>query len=333
LKKKWDCEENLMYYTNTLILGLLILLVGFILFKFYRFWFEKETSLVLSGTKKKVRVPRFELVKKGFVILSISLISFSAISDTIFLPYNRCSNFKTSKSVQQWEARFGTNPAYDLCYCAQGYPVFKDPSRAFTQLILDNPKGILLMNLHYVIPLTRYSAGLYANYYNGAEYPTKDPETIKQLDRIKTFLDLFENSYNKNLDPLDQYGNPTTLNGVLSFQIIGFKGLDYVYLPKGEKKEAPEGKTYLYVYYAVTSLIKTNYEFKSEAITFLQNQHETGIVSTIDQNQKDKDGSGIIEPQSVVTGLVVAEVDQTGSSSLLFLDGRIAAHPFEFPID
>jgi len=132
---------------------------------------------------------------------------------------------------------------------------------------------------------------------------------------------------------LDQYGNQTTMNGVLAFQIIGFKELDYVYLSSGEKKDAPQGKTYLYVYYAVTSLIKTDYEFKSESITILQNQLETGIVSTFDQNQKDKDGSGIIEPQSVVTGLVVAEVDQTGSSSLLFLDGRIAAHPFEFPID
>ena len=322
-----------MPYRNTLFVLVTLILLGIFLYLFYRSWFEKESILVLSGKRKKIRFPRFEDLKKYFIILSVILIGITAFNDTRFLTVNRCSNDQRNRSTQQWEGKLGKNPAYDMCFCAQGYPVFKDPSRAFTQMLLDNPIGVWKMSLYYFLPLTRTTYKTFMTYYNATGYPTNDPVLINQFDRIKIFLDLFDNNYNKYLVPIDADGNQTTMNGILDLTITEFKELDYVYLSNGEKKESEVGYTYLYVYYYLKNLLKTPYNVSGDSITIRDTQEELPLVSTMDINKIDKNITGEIDSNSVRAGLIIVKVKLDATFTLEYLDKGIANYAFIFSIN
>ena len=321
-----------MLYINTLMLTVFLTFFGILLYYLYQYWFEKKSVSLLSGKLGNRTLPRSGKLKRNFITICIFLIGISFVSDTLFIPYNRCANIETNRSVSQWESRFGSNSAYDMCFCAQGYPVFKNPSRAFTQLLIDNPEGVLKMSMYYWMPLSRYTYRKFMTYYNGAGYPTKDQKLELQLNRIKSFLDLFDNSYSKYLVPIDGNGNQTTMNGILDLEITEVKALGYAYLANGEKSIAEDGYTYMYVYYYLKNLLDTPYTVSSESISILENQQVILEISTIDLNQLNIDISGQINPRSVRTGLVVFKAKTSADYSLEYLDRGVSYGAFTFPI-
>jgi hypothetical protein len=322
-----------MNYTITLIVSLIILIFGIVSFYIYRLIYEKQSRRMLSGVSKKIKLPKLRVVKNLFIIFALVMIVPVFLIDTWFIPRNNCSSVYENRSVNKWESRLNVDSAYKMCFCAEGYPVFRDPNTAFLRIFLDNPKGLLHQISLLHVPLTRLNYELFRNFQNGGNYLTADPTVLAQVERIKLILGIYENSYNRYLVPIDENGDQTTMNGVLNFEIESYKILNYAFLENGNKIESEDGYSYLYVYFSIENLTKNPYAVNQDSISIVGESGDREVISTVDINNIDKSITGVIDAGSVKKGLIIVKVDDAVSNILKYLDKRISIKTFEFKIE
>ncbi len=322
-----------MNFTITLIVSTIVIGIGIILFYIYRKVYENQSRRMLSGSIKKIRLPKVSVVRNRFIILALVLIIPVLIVDTAYIPRNHCSSAYDYRSVNKWESRLNADPAYTMCFCAEGYPVFKDPNAAFLRLFIDNPKGVLHLMSHLQSPLTRLNYARFMNFQNAGNYLTTDPTIIAQVDRIKFILGIYDNSYDKYLVPIDERGDQTTMNGILDLGFEYTETLDYAFLDDGTKIESKEGVSYLYVYFNIENLTKEPFSIKEDSIKIIGGTKEREIISTKDKNNIDKSMTGEIAAGSIKSGLLVVKIDDAFNNTLQFTDDRISIKPFEFSIN
>lgn len=322
-----------MNYTITLIVSTIVIGIGIILFLIYRKVYENQSRSMLSGSIKKIRLPKVSVVRNRFIILALVMIIPVFIIDTAFIPRNHCSSAYDYRSVNKWESRLNADPAYTMCICAEGYPVFKHPNAAFLRLFIDNPKGVLHLMSHLQSPLTRLNYAKFMNFQNAGNYLTTDPTVIAQVDRIKFILGIYDNSYDKYLVPIDERGDQTTMNGILDLGFEYTESLNYAFLDDGTKIESEEGYAYLYVRFYIENLTKEPYTIKENSIKIVGGTKAREIISTKDKNNIDIDLTGEIAAGSMRSGLLVVKVDDIANNTLQFTDDRISIKAFEFKIE
>ncbi|MGB4661779.1 MAG: hypothetical protein WBI07_21575 [Mobilitalea sp.] len=87
-----------------------------------------------------------------------------------------------------------TNPAYQIGVNINGYIVFKNPKKAFSQMKVDFTKGISAIRKdYYLLPLTKWNYKKYKT-YGWQLTKTKDSVVIEQAGKLSAYLDIFENS-------------------------------------------------------------------------------------------------------------------------------------------
>ena len=322
-----------MNYTITLIVSTIVLGFGIILFYIYRLIYEYQSRRMLSGVTKKIRLPKLRVARNRFIIVALVMIIPVFLIDTAFIPRNNCSSIYEDRSVNKWESRLNTDPAYKMCLCAEGYPVFKDPNAAFLRLFIDNPKGLLHLMGHLHGPLTRLNYAMFMNFQNAGNYLTTDPTVLAQVDRIKFILGIYENSYDKYLVPIDERGDQTTMNGILNLEIESYKILSYAFLGNGDKIESEDGYSYLYVYFYIENLTKNPYEVSQDSISIVGESGNREVISTMDTDNINKSITGVIDAGSIKSGLMIVKVDDAVNNILEYLDNRISIKTFEFKIE
>lgn len=90
--------------------------------------------------------------------------------------------------------KFDTNTAYQIGANKEGYAVFKNPDKAFSQMKKDFKKGISAIRKEYhLLPLTRWNFKNYET-YGWQLTETENFESKVQARKLSSFLDIFENS-------------------------------------------------------------------------------------------------------------------------------------------
>lgn len=322
-----------MNYTITLIVSAIIFGFGIISFYVYRLAYENQSKRMLSGAILKIKLPKIRVVRSLFLIIALVIIIPVFMIDTIFIPMNQCSSIYDFRSVNKWENRLNSDPAYKMCFCAEGYPVFKDPNAAFLRLFIDNPEGVLYLISNYKQPLTRLNYENFLSFYSGGDFSPTTPAVLKQVNRILLILSTYKTSFNKDLVPINERADQTTMNGILDLEFEYTEILNYVFLEDGTKLESGEGYSYLYVRFYIENLTKSPYTINPDSIKVVSGSEDHEIISTIDTDKIDKSIAGVIAAGSIRSGLLVIKVDNITDNILQFTDNRISTKPFEFKIE
>jgi len=89
----------------------------------------------------------------------------------------------------------GNNSAYEIGANKEGYAVFKNPNKAFTQMKIDFPKGIAAIQKEYKLgTLSRWNYDRYG-VYGWQLTETNDTEAVAQAFKVTKFMDIYENSF------------------------------------------------------------------------------------------------------------------------------------------
>jgi len=89
---------------------------------------------------------------------------------------------------------FGTNPAYEIGANEDGYAVFKNPGKAFTQMKNDYSNAIRIIKKQFKLSnINNLNFKIYKNY--GAQVIDVDKETRDNAFKISQFCDIYENSF------------------------------------------------------------------------------------------------------------------------------------------
>jgi hypothetical protein len=220
-----------------------------------------------------------------------------------------------------------------MCFCAEGYPVFKDPNAAFLRLFIDNPEGVSYLISNYKQPLTRLNYENFLSFYSGGDFSPTTPVVLKQVNRILLILSTYRTSFNSNLVPIDERADQTTMNGILDLGFESIETLSYAFLEDGSKIESGEGYSYLYLRFNIENLTKSPYTINPDSIKIVSGSEDREIISTIDTDKIDKSITGVIAAGSIRSGLLVIKVDSITDNILQFTDDRISIKPFEFKIE
>lgn len=322
-----------MNYTITLIVSAIVIGFGIISFFVYRLVYVKQSKHMLSGTIKKIGLPKLRVVRNCFLILALVIIVPIFMIDTAFIPKNQCSTIYDYRSVNKWESKLNSDQAYKMCFCAEGYPVFKDPNAAFLRLFIDNPEGVSYLINNYKQPLTRLNYRKFLSFYSGGDFSPTTPAVLKQVNRILLILSTYKTSFNANLVPIDERADQTTISGILSIGFESIEILNYAFLDEEIMIESEEGYSYLYVRFYIENLTKSPYTINSDSIKIVSGSEDREIISTIDTDKIDKNITGVIAAGSIRSGLLVIKVDKVADNILQFMDDRISKEPFEFKIE
>lgn len=91
--------------------------------------------------------------------------------------------------------KYGDDPAYEIGANREGYAVFKHPNKAFHQMKIDYAKGIAAIQKEYMLlPISRWNYKKYMN-YGWQLTKTKNSEAVAQANKLKSLLDIYENSF------------------------------------------------------------------------------------------------------------------------------------------
>ena len=93
--------------------------------------------------------------------------------------------------------KFGKiNIDFDIGANKYGYPVFKNPKKAFKRLKKDYFKGIKLIQKEFnLLPLNNFTYKYYKTY--GWQVTTGSDEEQEQARFVTSFMDIYENSFSQ----------------------------------------------------------------------------------------------------------------------------------------
>ena len=147
-------------------------------------------------------------MKKGkYIILKISVLIFTIITVLIlFKVYYGNSDLKYSQEYVAGEGNIkgdvnmeyfsNRGEEFEIGANKYGYAVFKDLEKALAKLKADYKDGILLIQKEFnLAPLSQFNYNLYGTF--GWQVTTGSKEEKEQADFVSSFVDIYENSFNK----------------------------------------------------------------------------------------------------------------------------------------
>lgn len=208
---KWERGLNLPDYSN---LQALCEILEISLNEFFAGEHLKENEIEKQSEKNILSVLQFandknKKYKMLMIIISILLIILFVILGRIVLVkcgYIIDDNLKYSQIYIAEESnikgnvdinKFGKiNIDFDIGANKYGYAVFKNPNKALKTLKKEYSKGIKLIQKEFnLLPLTNFNYKNYKTY--GWQVTTGTDEEKEQARFVSSFMDIYENSFNR----------------------------------------------------------------------------------------------------------------------------------------
>lgn len=208
---KWERGLNLPDYSN---LQTLCNILEISLNEFFAGEHLKESEIEKQSEKNILSILKFTNDKNKkyrilMIVISILLIILFTILGKIVLVkcgYIIDDNLRYSQLYISEESnikgnvdinKFGkTNIDFDIGANKYGYAVFKNPNKALKTLKKDYSKGIKLIQKEFnLLPLTNFNYKTYKTY--GWQVTTGTDEEKEQARFISSFMDIYENSFNR----------------------------------------------------------------------------------------------------------------------------------------
>lgn len=208
---KWERGLNLPDYSN---LRTLCNILEISLNEFFAGEHLKESEIEKQSEKNILSILKFTNDKNQkyrilMIVISILLIILFTILGRIVLVkcgYIIDDNLRYSQVYISEESnikgnvdinKFGKiNIDFDIGANKYGYAVFKNPNKALKTLKKDYSKGIKLIQKEFnLLPLTNFNYKTYKTY--GWQVTTGTDEEKEQARFISSFMDIYENSFNR----------------------------------------------------------------------------------------------------------------------------------------
>lgn len=208
---KWERGLNLPDYSN---LQTLCNILEISLNEFFAGEHLKESEIEKQSEKNILSILKFTNDKNQkyrilMIVISILLIILFTILGRIVLVkcgYIIDDNLRYSQVYISEESnikgnvdinKFGKiNIDFDIGANKYGYAVFKNPNKALKTLKKDYSKGIKLIQKEFnLLPLTNFNYKTYKTY--GWQVTTGTDEEKEQARFISSFMDIYENSFNR----------------------------------------------------------------------------------------------------------------------------------------
>lgn len=208
---KWERGLNLPDYSN---MQTLCEILEISLNEFFAGEHLKENEIEKQSEKNILSILKFANDKNRkykilmIIILIVLIILFTLLGKIILMKcgYIIDDNLKYSQLYISEESnikgnvdinKFGKiNIDFDIGANKYGYAVFKNPNKAFKRLKTDYSKGIKLIQKEFnLLPLTNFNYKSYKIY--GWQVTTGTDEEKEQARFISSFMDIYENSFNK----------------------------------------------------------------------------------------------------------------------------------------
>ncbi len=162
----------------------------------------KGIDMDVSDHKKQKKVKKWIIVIIAFIIAfsGIAYIGFKVILypiDKIYIMAYDTTNDKIKGNVAI-EKFLEHGEVYDIGANMRGYAVFKNPDKAYKQLVKDYSEVIEEIKEMYGLPeFSKTEVDVYCNYANTYSHQAQNQKVQDKAKFISAFCDIFENSINE----------------------------------------------------------------------------------------------------------------------------------------